>query len=124
MKIFICEQNQEKAKNMQAILDIYSYRVVTFQRNSDLIRQIQQQSPAVIILNEDFTDSYGMDTLRKIKNDPITSKIPVIYIKNSDSSLKPVYDNFTQVIQEPIKIKNLRHFIDRWTTLRTLYVKH
>ena len=124
MKIFICEQNQEKAKNMQAILDIYSYRVVTFQRNCDLIRQIQQQRPAVIILNEDFTDSYGMDTLRKIKNDPVTSKIPVIYIKNSESTIKHVYDNFTQVIQEPIKIKNLRHFIDRWTTLRTLYVKH
>ncbi|MEJ2543833.1 MAG: 5'-nucleotidase [Calditrichaceae bacterium] len=35
-------------------------------------------------------------------------------------------DAVTQYIQKmsPLKIKNLRHYIDRWTTLRSLYIKH
>lgn len=126
MKVFICEQDQNKARSMEAILGHRSYKVVTVQRNHDLFKQVSQQRPALIIVNENFTDNFGIDTINRLKNDPDTSKIPVIYIGkdkkiNSDLSAK---HSFVEAVQEPVKIKNLKHYIARWTTLRSLYIKH
>ncbi|KAA3609795.1 MAG: response regulator [Calditrichaeota bacterium] len=127
MKIFICEQDQGKAKSMQAILGHYSYKVVTVQKNTDLFKQVNQQRPAVIIVNEGFNENCGVETINRLKNDPETSHIPVIYIGNDNemvSSLYPPKSTNVEVVQEPVKIKNLKHYIDRWTTFRTLYIKH
>ena len=40
MKVFICEQDQSRAKSMEAILGHRSYKVVTVQRNNDLFKQV------------------------------------------------------------------------------------
>jgi len=126
MKVFICEQDQSKAKSMEAILGHRSYKVVTVQKSNDLFKQVSQQRPALIIVSQNFTDNYGLDTINRLKNDPQTSMIPVIYIGNN----KNIYANetekhsFVEVVQEPVKIKNLKHYIARWTTLRSLYIKH
>ncbi len=127
MKIFICEQDQNKAKSMQAILGHYSYKVVTVQKNIDLFKQVNQQRPAVIIVNESFNEYCSIETINRLKNDPETSNIPVIYIGKDNeiiSSLYPQKNAFVEIVQEPVKIKNLKHYIDRWTTFRSLYIKH
>jgi CheY-like chemotaxis protein len=126
MKVFICEQDHSKARSMEAILGHRSYKVVTVQKSIDLFKQVSQQRPALIIVNENFTDNYGVDTINRLKNDPQTAMIPVIYIGNNEN----IYANeterhsFVEVVQEPVKIKNLKHYIARWTTLRSLYIKH
>ena len=127
MKIFICEQDQTKARSMEALLGHYSYKVVTVQRNNDLFKQINQQRPAVIIINESFSDQFGVDTVNRLKNDPFTSKIPVIYIGNDHQLISQLHENknnLFEAFQEPVRIKNLKHYIDRWTTFRSLYIKH
>ena len=127
MKIFICEQDQSKAKSMQAILGHYSYKVVTVQKNTDLFKQVNQQRPAVIIVNESFNENGGVETINRLKNDPETSNIPVIYIGKDNeivSNLYPKNSRFVEVVQEPVKIKNLKHYIDRWTTFRSINIKH
>ncbi len=127
MKIFICEQDQSKAKSMQAILGQHSYKVITVQKNADLFKRVNQQHPAVIIVNESFNENCGIETINRLKNDPETCNIPVIYIGKDNeivSSLYPQKSTFVEVIQEPVKIKNLRHYIARWTTFRSIFVKH
>ena len=127
MKIFICEQDQSKAKSMQAILGHYSYKVVTVQKNTDLFKQVNQQRPAVIIVNESFNENGGVETINRLKNDPETSNIPVIYIGKDNeivSNLYPKNNGFVEIVQEPVKIKNLKHYIDRWTTFRSINIKH
>ena len=126
MKVFICEQDQSKAKSMEAILGHRSYKVVTVQKNNDLFKQVSQQRPALIIVNQNFTDDFGVDTINRLKNDPNTSKIPVIYIGKNENIYTSDSErhSFVEVVQEPVKIKNLKHYIARWTTLRSLYIKH
>jgi len=126
MKVFICEQDQSKAKSMEAILGHRSYKVVTVQKNNDLFKQVSQQRPALIIVSQNFTDNYGADTINRLKNDPETSGIPVIYIGNNENiyTSDAKKHSFVEVVQEPVKIKNLKHYIARWTTLRSLYIKH
>ena len=128
MKIFICEQDQYRAKLIQDILGVYNYKIVMLNNNGDVFKEAQNQKPAVIVINEDFALKSGVDMLSQIRKDPLTSTIPVIYIsdkkpvKEQLNMIRP--DNLTEFVQEPIKIKNLRHYIDRWTTFRSLYVKH
>lgn len=127
MKIFICEQDDSRARSMEAILGRKRFKVVTVNRNQDLFKQVNQHRPAVIIVNQNFTEDFGVDTVNRLKNDPHTSDIPIIYIGGSGevlSTFKAINHDYMQVIQEPVKIKNLKHYIDRWTTFKSLYVKH
>jgi len=127
MKVYICEADQGKEKSMQAILGHYSYKVVTVNKNTDLFKKVSMHRPALIIINETFTDDLGVDTVNRLKNDPSTANIPVIYIGKENNGIDALYpnkSNYIETVQEPVKIKNLRHYIDRWTTLRSLYMKH
>jgi response regulator RpfG family c-di-GMP phosphodiesterase len=127
MKIFICDQDVAKAKSMQAILGAYNYKVVTVEKQTELIRGITQHKPAVIIINHRFSKNSGMDTVNRLKTDPATSGIPIIYIGDEALEEEYSYMNTTDMIEfieEPIRIKNLRHYIDRWTTFRSIYVRH
>jgi len=124
MKIFICEQDNSRARSMEAVLGRKRFKVVTVNKNQDLFRQVSLQRPAVIIVNQNFTADFGVDTVNRLKNDPGTSDIPIIYIGISGDVLSAINHDYVQVIEEPVKIKNLKHYIDRWTTFRSLYVKH
>jgi len=128
MKIFVCEQDPYKAKLMQDILSVYKYKVVTVGNQGDLFKQSHRIKPAIIVMNEAFAQSSTNEILTDLRRNPETANIPVIYIRNDKSieqQLAPYqFDGLTEIVQEPIKIKNLRHYIDRWTTFRSLYVKH
>ncbi|MGD9898840.1 MAG: response regulator [Calditrichaceae bacterium] len=123
MKVFICEQDQLRAKSMQDILGVYNYTVVTINKQTDLIKEVTSHRPAVIIMNECFAKNSGSDTLNSLRRDPVTAEIPVIFI-GKDHRFLDDGDALTEFVEEPIKIKNLRHYIDRWTIFKSLYIKH
>ncbi len=123
MKIFICEQDPYRAKLIQDILGIYNYRIVNVNHISDLFRKAHFQRPKVIVVDETFIENSPRDFFRRLRRDPITAKIPVIFISNR-SNIISESDHLTEVIQEPFKIKNFRHYIDRWTIFRSLYLKN
>jgi two-component system cell cycle response regulator DivK len=128
MKIFICEQDPCRAKLIQDILGVYNYKIVTVSKYNEFFKEAYNQKPSIIIIHDTFAENAGVDMMGRLRKDPLTAKIPVIYISNgsgSENKVKPTgYDTLTQVVQEPFKIKNFRHYIDRWTTFRSLYVKH
>jgi len=128
MKIFICEQDPYRAKLIQDILGVYNYKIITVSKYNEFFKEAYNQKPAIIIINDTFAENAGVDMLGRLRKDPLTAKIPVIYISNNsdnDTDIKTNgFDTLTQVVQEPFKIKNFRHYIDRWTTFRSLYVKH
>ncbi len=125
MKIFICEQDPSRAKLIQDILSIYNYRLVTINQISDLFRKAHFQRPKVIVVDETFMEQAPQDFFRRLRKDPITAKIPVILIRNKASNSKMVeFDHLTEIVSEPFKIKNFRHFIDRWTIFRSLYLQN
>lgn len=128
MKIFICEQDPYRAKLIQDVLGVYNYNIVTVKRQSDFFKEAHLQKPSVIIMNEVFAGQSDNNILARLRKDPATSHVPVIYIGNASAlgvnSSNIGYDRLIEILQEPFKIKNLRHYIDRWTTLRSLYIKH
>ena len=127
MKVLICEEDASRAKLMKDILAGYSLKFITVTKGGDLFKTISAQKPAVLIINEDFTNKSSKDILTKLRSDPLTKNIPVILISKEHDIRKKlnefVSDAYLEMFTEPFKIKNLRHAVDRWTTFRSLYVK-
>jgi CheY-like chemotaxis protein len=127
MKIFICEHDPYRAKLIQDILGVYNYKLVTVNEHNNFLEKAHKQRPAVIVMDSQFAQTPQQDIMEKLRSNPVTSKIPVVYI-DSDNQIgtdgTASFDELTAVVSEPLKIKNLRHYIDRWTTLRSLYIKH
>lgn len=128
MKIFLCENDPYRAKLMHDILAVYNYKIVTIGNQGDFFKKAENQKPAIIVINEMFAQETGNEMLNSLRNNPQTANIPVIFIRNDQPVQNQLnqyqFDSLTEIVQEPIKIKNLRHYIDRWTTFRSLYIKH
>jgi DNA-binding response OmpR family regulator len=127
MKVMICEEDISKAKVISDLLNVYQFKLVTLTQGEEFIKQVQSHKPAIIILNENFPSKSGADIVSQLRMHPILSNIPVIMISNSTNT-NNVYNDHTgdslfELMQEPFKIKHLRHCIDRWTTFRSLYVR-
>lgn len=127
MKVMICEENPDKAKVIEDLLNVYKFKVITLTDSINFVKKVQTYKPAVIVMNKNFTKKPGEIMLSQLRTNPIGAKTPVIYI--SDDSKDPLnINNFSgdaliELMQEPYKIKHLRHFIDRWTLFRSLHVK-
>jgi len=126
MKVMICEGDADRAKVLTDLLNVYRLKLITINKNADLFKQIENHRPAIIILNEKFAPKLGSTMITRLRSNPVSKRIPIIFISQSlqvaDSS--PLYsDSLIELMQEPFKIKFLRHCIDRWTTFRSLHVQ-
>ena len=120
----ICAGDSGKARVISGLLNVYQFKLITVTQESEFLKQAQTHKPAIIILNEQFTGNNPVNQLRK---DPALCNIPVIMISNNAEAAQ-IYnelygDSLFELMQEPFKIKHLRHCVDRWTTFRSLYVK-
>lgn len=128
MKILICEEDSARAKTLRDVLLHYKYKMVTLSKSRDILKQVQNHKPKIIIINENFTDlATKEDVLIKLRQNPVTKNIPVIFIsddpENAASYTEFKNDSMVEFMREPYKLKNLRHYIDRYTTFSSLYVK-
>ena len=123
----ICEEDTSKAKVLTDLLNVYKFKLITLTNSGDFFRQVQNHRPAMIILNEKFSQKSREDIINKLRTNPISSHIPVLFISDKPYTENGTnnygQDSLVDLIQEPFKIKHLRHCVDRWTTFRSLYVK-
>lgn len=127
MKVMICEENQNKAKVIEDLLNVYKFKVITLTESLNFIKKVQTHKPAVVILNEKFMKKPGNQMLDQLRTNPVGAKTPVIFI-SEENNVEQILNSFSgdsllELVQEPYKIKHLRHFIDRWTLFRSLHVK-
>lgn len=127
MKIMICEENQDKAKVIEDLLNVYKYKVITLTESLNFVKKVQTHKPAVIIMNEKFAKKPGEKMLNQLRTNPVGANTPVIFISDENNNHLNI-NNFSgdallEFVQEPYKIKHLRHFVDRWTLFRSLHIK-
>jgi DNA-binding response OmpR family regulator len=126
MKVMICDGDADRAKVLNDLLNVYKLQLITINRNLDLFKQIENHKPAIIILNEQFAPKLGSAMVTRLRSNPVSKKIPIIYISAGGQltdSMKLNSDSLIALMQEPFKIKFLRHCIDRWTTFRCLHMR-
>ena len=121
----ICEGNEDKAKVLADLLNVYQFKLVKLSQGEDFLKQVQNHRPSVIILNETFAKGTHKDIIQQLRMNQTVGKTPVILISNGSNGEGFDFsdDSLVQLMREPFKIKHLRHCVDRWTLFRSLYVK-
>ena len=127
MKIMICEHDPQQIRLIKNVLNNFRFKHIVPKKDGDVYKMVVDQKPAIIIFNERFHKNAGESLLNQLRSNPQTDNIPIIYI-SSDLDLneklkKYSDDSFVQLLKEPYRLKFFRHYIDRWTTFRSLYVK-
>ena len=127
MNVIICKGDAARTKVLNDLLRVYPLTLITINKNTDLFKQIDNHKPAIIILNEKFAPNSGKEMITRLRSDPISKGIPIIFIYESEqltgSHCPLSSDSLIEIMQEPIKIKFLRHCIDRWTIFRSLHIR-
>ena len=127
MNVIICKGDAARTKVLNDLLRVYPLTLITINKNTDLFKQIDNHKPAIIILNEKFAPNSGKEMITRLRSDPKSKGIPIIFIYESeqltDSHCPLSSDSLIEIMQEPIKIKFLRHCIDRWTLFRSLHIR-
>ena len=125
MKIMICEGNEDKAKVLADLLNVYQFKLVKVLQGADFVKQVKTHRPSVIILNETFANGSGKEIIQQLRMNSTVGNTPIILISNGNNGEIMDFsgDSLVQLMREPFKIKHLRHCVDRWTLFRSLYVK-
>jgi len=128
MKIMICENDKGQINLIKNIFSNYRFKHIIPKKNRNIFNQVLLHKPAILILNENYDKEAGVELLSKLRNNPVTENIPVIFISNNRNIYEQFVefsnDSFVQLMPEPYRIKHLRHYVDRWTTFRSLYIKN
>ena len=123
----ICEQDPQQIRLIKNVLNNYKFKHIIPKKDGDVYKMVVDQKPSIIIFNEKFHKETGEALLNKLRSNPQTDNIPIIYISNDldlNEKLKRFSnDSLVQLLSEPYRLKFFRHYIDRWTTFRSLYVK-
>ena len=104
MKVMICEEDTLKAKVLTDLLNVYKFKLITLTNSGEFFRQVQNHKPAIIILNENFSQKSKEDVIDKLRMNPVSSKIPIIFITNEKGAEEEInnsgMDSMVELMQE------------------------
>jgi len=75
MKVMICEENPDKAKVIEDLLNVYKFKVITLTESLNFVKKVQENKPAVVIINEKFTKKPGDIMLNQLQQILLAQKL-------------------------------------------------
>ena len=114
-RILAVDDNPDSITIVQSILERQGYRVAVALTGPDALEQIQRDPPDVVLLDIMMPEVSGLDVLQQMKNDPKTSRIPVILVtaKTHDEDVMSGYQyGADYYITKPFTPKQLLYGID------------
>jgi threonine synthase len=83
--VLVIDDERRDARLIRRLLEATGrYRVQEAYNGEAALQAIQEQKPALIVLDLMLPDISGEDLLERLKNDPITSSIPVVVLTAKD----------------------------------------
>ena len=114
-RILAVDDNPDSITIVQSILERQGYRVAVALTGPDALEQIQRDPPDVVLLDIMMPEVSGLDVLQQMKNDPKTSRIPVILVtaKTHDEDVMSGYQyGADYYITKPFTPQQLLYGID------------
>ena len=121
MKILIFDTEGNNEKLFSDILGRYKFNTEFASSSKKAKSALEEFKPHILAMNLNSNEEWAF--LSKIKNDPETSSIPVVGITSDVKRRNEYQDRFelVEIFVEPVKLKNVRHAIQRWTHYGSLY---
>jgi diguanylate cyclase (GGDEF)-like protein len=92
--ILITDDNPNNIKVAGSTIATIGYKIAVAQNGLDTIKFAQKKHPDLIVLDVMMADMDGIETCEKLKDDPNTSDIPVIFLtaKNDTDTIKKCFE--------------------------------
>ena len=115
--VLIIDDDETLVRTVRPILISHGYSVLTANTGETGLQIVQTQKPDLVLLDVILPGIKGRDVCRKIKEDPATKKIPVVFLtaKFSEDDIKAeMAAGAESHLTKPVSIKQLVSTIDQF----------
>ena len=84
LRILLADQSAEAQRSTAKLAAQFGYEIVEARTGNEVLRIALETSPALIVLDVEFSDADGRDVLARLKADPRTEPIPVVVWSGRD----------------------------------------
>lgn len=114
----VCDDDQGILEMMEIILEDSGYRVVAEQNSLNLYRLIEQEKPALLLLDLWMPVLSGDQVLLHLRSNPNTHELPVIVLSASTNGPKIAREaGANGYVAKPFDIDDLLNCIDNLLTV-------
>ncbi len=86
-KILLAEDDSTMVSLLKTLLTMEGFQVAAFlEQDGDILENIRQEKPDVLLLDVFLGESYGVDLLRRIRQTPDLKELKVVMISGTDKS--------------------------------------
>ncbi len=78
--IMVVDDDQQVLRSVQRILDDAGYTACGASSGEEALRKISQEQPDLVVLDIIMPDMDGLEVCRRIRADPFTAKLPVLFL--------------------------------------------
>jgi two-component system cell cycle response regulator DivK len=118
-KILIVEDNSDSREIMNLFITKMGYQAIKAKNSKEAITFAETEGPDLIFMDMQLPDVDGIETTAMLKQNPKTSRIPVVALTAWMSALweeKGLKVGITTYLIKPISLKRLRETIEEYTS--------
>jgi CheY-like chemotaxis protein len=80
MKIMLVDDDRTMRAILKTLLELENYQIAVWngQPDSDILTQIREENPKILLLDVYLRDIYGLDILRAVRSDPDLNQIHIV----------------------------------------------
>jgi two-component system sensor histidine kinase/response regulator len=119
--ILVVDDNEMNVELLSNMLERYHYRVVTSLSGQESLRLVKDENPEIILLDINMPQMSGYEVCRRLKAEPETADIPVIFISALDDTDNIVQGFDAGGVDYILKPFKFREVLARVETQLTLY---
>lgn len=115
-KILVIEDNELIRDNIEELLELSNYRVVTASNGQKGLVQIQTELPDLILCDIDMPKMNGYQFLEHVKSNPKTAIIPFVFITSSaqkEDIEKGLISGADSYLTKPFTIEDLTTTLEK-----------
>ncbi|HEY0742712.1 MAG TPA: response regulator [Chryseosolibacter sp.] len=114
--VLIIEDNLEIRENTAEILELAGFKVINAENGKVGLTLAERSKPDIILCDIMMPEVNGYEVIRELKNNPVTSSIPFIYVTASGEKKeveKAMGLGANGYVRKPFDTKELLQAIDR-----------
>ena len=115
-RVLVVEDNKHLRAILASLVQLLGYEVLVAATGKEAIEKAASEKPGLILMDLDLPDIAGQDVARKIREDPVLRKIPILgcsAFSVGDERQRALDAGMLEYLQKPIPTEQLRRSIER-----------
>ncbi len=110
-RVLVVDDNPSNLRLLEVVMTKEGYEVITATDGEPALALVEQDSPDLILLDMNMPGLDGLETCRRLKNNPKTRLIPIIIVtaaNTEEAKLKSIEAGADDFLTKPISMTELR----------------